>query len=87
MQHITFRDNTGDILGRPGELFHKNPGITDEMIQGYLDRGATLVKMDSVAHAAAVNQNAKNALFAANMKLGKVPKEVDEESADAPTND
>ncbi len=82
MEHIKFKDNTGDILGRPGEFFYKNPGITDEMIQGYLDRGATLVKIDTMAHAAAVNQNAKTALFAATQELAKVPAEFDEESSD-----
>lgn len=74
---IEFKDVTGAVLGRPGESFFKMDSISDEAIQGYLDRGAKLVRMDEESHAHALKLKTAREKFKADEALGRVPVEQD----------
>ena len=77
---IEFKDVTGDVLGVPGKSFFKMDSITDEAIQGYLDRGAELVKIDKVSHAHAVKLKTSATSYKAKERLARVPDEVELEN-------
>ena len=72
---IEFKDVTGDVLGVPGKHFFKQDHITDEAIQGYLDRGAELVKIDRVSHAHALKLMTAATSYKAKERLSQVPEE------------
>ena len=72
---IEFKDVTGAVIGRPGESFFKMDSISDEAIQGYLDRGAVLVKIDKVTHAYALKMKTAATSYKAKEQLAKVPVE------------
>ena len=77
---IKFKDVTCDVLGVPGKHFFKQDHITDEAIQGYLDRGAVLVKIDDVSHAHAVKLKTSATSYKAKERLGLVPDETELEN-------
>lgn len=77
---IEFKDVTGAVLGVPGKSFFKMDSITDEAIQGYLDRGAELVSIDRVSHAHAVKLKTSATSYKAKERLARVPNETELEN-------
>ncbi len=72
---IEFKDVTGAVIGRPGGSFFKMDSISDEAIQGYLDRGAVLVDIDRITHAHALKLKTAATSYKAKEQLDKVPVE------------
>ena len=72
---IEFIDVTGAVLKRPGEHFFKMDSISDEAIQGYLDRGAELVDLDRISHANALKIKTAGTRLRADEALSNVPAE------------
>ena len=77
---IEFKDVTGDVLGVPGKHFFKMDSISDEAIQGYLDRGAELVDLDRVSHAHAYKLKTAATSYKAKESLANVPAEKELEN-------
>ena len=69
---IEFIDVTGAVTKEPGRHFFKMDEISDEAIEGYKARGATIVKMDQTVHAYALKLKTARELFKAQESLGSL---------------